>query len=303
MERVYFNHSLLEDAADPEVAKLIVEIAQLKNAIGPIPLYVYQHFWSLKIQSGTLRAFVSHRHNRERAKVVILALMHNGPHFYDSPSAEDITITPGIDKPGFGTKLLHICFNDRQEHVLSLAGEKVLTHDFYTAASTGDSIGIVNLVGIGSLRHQLQSQLVFHSIDDVFREITRSNPSIEILAGAEKTARRHNFKGAYHDVYKTITALEKELSLLIEGVPDRQRMERFFQQTGFEISGESPEVLQNPRYRKHREFVVPSKGNTLFEWHIKIGNETRIHFFIDKEAKKIYIGHCGKHLPIPSYKS
>jgi len=45
------------------------------------------------------------------------------------------------------------------------------------------------------------------------------------------------------------------------------------------------------------------KGNVLFEWHIKIGSETRIHFFIDKEEKKVYIGHCGKHLPIPSYKS
>jgi hypothetical protein len=66
---------------------------------------------------------------------------------------------------------------------------------------------------------------------------------------------------------------------------------------------ESPEVLQNPRYRKHREFIIGSKGKALFDWHIKIGNETRIHFYIDREAKKIYIGHCGKHLPVPSYKS
>jgi hypothetical protein len=144
---------------------------------------------------------------------------------------------------------------------------------------------------------------VFHSIDDVFREVTRSHPSIEILPGTGKSAGRHNFKGAFHDVYKTVTALEKELSLLLEGVPDQQRMERFLQHTGFEISGESPEVLQNSKYRRYREFVIGSKGKMLFEWHIKIGNETRVHFFIDKEAKKIYIGHCGKHLPIPSYKS
>jgi hypothetical protein len=90
---------------------------------------------------------------------------------------------------------------------------------------------------------------------------------------------------------------------LLEGVPDRQRAEVFLQQTGFEISGESSEVLKNPGFRKHREFVTGAKGILLFDWHIKIGSETRIHFYIDKKEKKIYIGHCGKHLPVPSYKS
>lgn len=137
----------------------------------------------------------------------------------------------------------------------------------------------------------------------VFREIARSHPAIEILPAAGKSARRHNFKGAFHDVYKTVAALEKELGLFQERIPDPQRMEQFLRHTGFEISGESPEVLQNSRYRKHREFVIGSKGKSLFDWHIKIGNETRIHFYIDREAKKIYIGHCGKHLPVPSYRS
>jgi len=302
MKKVYFNHSLVEDASDPEVARLIVEIAGLKNTLGAIPLYVYEHFWSLRIQSGTLRSFLTYRHNRDRAKVIILALMHNGPHFHDSPLGEDVTITPGVKEHGFGKKLLFICFNDSQEYILSLAGEKILIHTTY--AVTGNrSIDIVNLIGKDGLIRQLQERLVFNSIDDVFREITRSSTCIKILTPAVKSAKRHNFKGAFHEVYKTVTALESELSLLVEGIPDQQRMEKFFQQTGFEISGESPEVLKNPKFRKHREFVIGSKGSVLFEWHIKIGNETRIHFFIDKEEKTIYIGHCGKHLPIPSYKS
>ncbi len=303
MKKVYFNHSLLADVSDPGAARLVVEIVELKSMLGSIPLYVYEHFWSFQIQSGSLLAFLTHRHNRDRAKVIILALMHNGPHFHDSPMREDVAITPGINEPGFGKKLLHICFNDFQEYILSFSEEKVLIHSTYTVSGTGKSIRIVNLLGIGALQGQLQSQRVFHSIDDVFREITRSNPLIEILSSAGKSARRHNFKGAYHDVHETVTALERELSLLIEGVPDKERMEQFLQQTGFEISGESPEVLQNPKYQKHREFVIGSKGKVLFEWHIKIGTETRIHFFIDKEAKKIYIGYCGKHLPVPSYRS
>lgn len=197
----------------------------------------------------------------------------------------------------------YICLHDSQEYVLSLSEEKVLIHESYTIGGSIGSLVVVNLVGMKGLLRQLQKQRVFHSIEDVFQEITRTNPSIEILPNARKSARRHYFKGAYQDVYNTIIALEKELSLLLEGVPDQQRMERFLQQTGFEISGESAEVLQNPKFRKHREFVIGSKGNVLFEWHIKIGSETRIHFFIDKEERKIYIGHCGRHLPIPSYKS
>lgn len=303
MEKVYFNHSRLVGASDPEVTRLTVEIVQLKNAIGAIPLYVYEYFWSLQIRSGTLRSFLAHRHNRDSAKIIILALMHNGPHFHDSPLIENVTVTPGIGKSGFGEKLLQTCFNDGQEYVLSLSEEKVLIRAIYTVTGTGKSITVVNMLGIKGLREQLRGRLVFHSIDDVFREITRSHPSIALLPAAGKSARKHNFKGAFHDVYKTVTALEKELSLLLEGVPDQQRMERFRRHTGFEISGESPEVLQNPKYRKHREIVLGSKGKVLFEWHIKIGNETRIHFFIDREERKIVIGHCGKHLPIPSYRS
>jgi hypothetical protein len=303
MSKVYFNHSLLEGASDPEVARLVVEIVELKNALGAVPLYVYEHFWSINIQSGSLRSFLTLRHNRDRAKVIILALMYNGPHFHDSPTAKEVTTKPKVSETGFGKKLLYICFNDRQGYVLSLAGEKILIHATYTVSGPEESLVVVNLVGIDRLQRQLLEQRVFHSIEEVFQEINRANPAIDILPNARKSARRHNFKGAYPDVYKAITALERELSLLLEGVTDRHRMERFVQETGFEISGESIEVLNNPRYRKHREFVIGSKGNVLFEWHIKIGSETRVHFFIDKEDKKIYIGHCGKHLPIPSYKS
>jgi len=303
MKKVYFNHSLLEGASDQELARLVLETVELKNTLRDIPLYVYEGFWSLRIRSGTLRSFLALRHNQDKAKIIILALMHNGPHFHDTPLREAITITPAIVKPGFGIKLLHICFNDRQEYLLSLKEEKVLIYKTYTVAGRKESLTVFNLAGIESLQSQLQSQRVFHDIEEVFQEITRANPSIEILASARKSAARHNFKGAYHDVYKTITALERELSLLLEGLPDRQRIEVFLQQTGFEISGESSEVLKNPGFRKHREFVTGAKGILLFDWHIKIGSETRIHFYIDKKDKKIYIGHCGKHLPVPSYKS
>jgi hypothetical protein len=47
-----------------------------------------------------------------------------------------------------------------------------------------------------------------------------------------------------------------------------------------------------------RKYNIPTLGKKIFEWHIKIGIKTRVHFFIDKDNSKIYIGHCGEHLPI-----
>jgi hypothetical protein len=303
MEKIYFNHSLLIDSSDSLVVNLLVEIVELKNSLGSVPLYVYQGFWNLGIQSGTLLSFLAKRDNQDGAKVIILSLMHNGPYFHDSSTIQYLIITPGVPKSCFARDLMNICYHDNQQQVLSLADEKVLTSPKYTISAGSQSIDIINLIGREKLLHYLERRLVFKNIDTVFQEIIQSHPTIEILLPARKSAMKHNFKGMFYEVYKAITALESEMVLLIDETPDQQRIDAFCQKTGFEISRESPELLRNPKYRKHREFTPGTKGKTLFDWHIKIGRETRIHYFIDKEEKKIYIYHCGKHLPVPSYQS
>ncbi|MGE5341761.1 MAG: hypothetical protein ACM3SY_09805 [Candidatus Omnitrophota bacterium] len=178
-----------------------------------------------------------------------------------------------------------------------------MIHEKYTLSSENRSQDILNLIGHEKLLRYFENRLTFNCIDEVFRKITEENPSIEILDSAWKSGKRHHFKGAFVDVYKTICALKSEMDLLLAGVSEIQRIETYLQQTGFEISGETNKTLENPKYRKYREFNIGSKGRVLFEWHIKIGNEIRIHYYIDKENKKIYIGHCGKHLPVPSFHS
>lgn len=303
MEKIYFNHSLLINSSDSLLVNLLVEIVELKNSLGSIPLYVYQGFWDLRIQSGTLRSFLAKRDNQDRAKVIILSLMQNGPYFHDSSTIQYLIITPEVPKSCFASDLMNICYHDNQQQVLSLADEKVLTHPKYTTSTGSRAIDIINLIGKEKLLHYLERRLVFNNIEKVFQAIMQSHPNIEILLPARKSAKKHNFKGMFYEVYKAITALESEMALLIDETPDQQRIDAFSQKTGFEISRESPGLLRNPKYRKHREFTIASKGKKLFDWHIKIGNEIRIHYFIDKEEKKIYICHCGKHLPVPSYQS
>lgn len=303
MKKIYFNHGILIGSVDSAVMASIVEIAAIKEILGSVSLCVSEDFWNLRIQSGTLFSFLTKHGNRDKAIVLILMMMNNGPHFHRLALNEHLVIIPGISQRCFAFELMHTCFNDKQEHVLSLVDEKILNHKQYTLSAGSRSQDIFNLIGKEEVLRYLENQLVFNSIEEVFQEITKVNPSIEILESAWKSARKHNFKGAFFDVYKTICTLKSEMALLIDGKPEPQRIESFCQQTGFEISGETKKTLENPRYRERREFIIESKGKVLFDWHIKIGNEIRIHYFIDKENKKIYIGHCGSHLPVPSFRS
>lgn len=303
MEKLYFNHSALINSSEQAVIACIVEIAAIKDILGSIPLFVSDDFWGLHIQSGTLFSFLTKQGNRDKAIVLILALMNNGPHFHRPVLVPHLMIIPEVSQGCFAFDLMHTCFKDNQEHILSLLNEKILTHKKYTLSTKKLSLDIINLIGREKVLRYLENRLVFNSIEEVFQEIIKVNPSIKILESAWKSAKKHNFKGALFDVYKTICTLTSEMALLIDGIPEPQRIESFLKQTGFEISGETKKTLENPKYRERREFIIESKGKVLFEWHIKIGNEIRIHYFIDKENKKIYIAHCGSHLPVPSFRS
>ncbi|MCU0289216.1 MAG: hypothetical protein MUF15_22825 [Acidobacteria bacterium] len=126
MKKIYFNHGILIGSADSVVRASIVEIAAIKEVLGSIPLCVSEDFWDLRIQSGTLFSFLNKHGNREKAIVLILTLMNNGPHFHRSALIQHMMIMPGISQGCFTFDLMHICFNDKQEHVLSLVDEKIL---------------------------------------------------------------------------------------------------------------------------------------------------------------------------------
>ncbi len=69
---------------------------------------------------------------------------------------------------------------------------------------------------------------------------------------------------------------------------------------------ESEMVIGNPDMRKKRTFKYKGKAIEMFR-HLKIGMEEdtsktiRVHFYWDAAKKKIVIGYCGKHLPVPSH--
>ncbi|MBG9611823.1 hypothetical protein ABE15_00925 [Bacillus cereus] len=223
--------------------------------------------------------------------------MNSGPYFSSAPSSRPM-IQPNFSS-SFCEEILFSCFEDSQEHIVSLQNENCLTSENYTVTHNSNSLDVKNHIGLSSLTNFFESQLTLRSINDVFKEIDKRTNKIKLLSEAIKSARLHNFHRKFSDVLSTILALETvDLALLKEGTNDIARMKAYQSSTGFKISGESEETLNKDRYEAQRTFVIPGMGKRLFEWHIKIGIDIRIHYYIDKENDLVYIGHCGKHLDI-----
>ena len=226
-------------------------------------------------------------------KVVIQAVT-GGPFFLDSNSEElHMVISPVVITGTFGEKILKICFNDSQKKILSFVNEKILSEEKYILTSSISSTEISNFKGIINLEKHL---IEFKDIQDVFEQLQRQKENIVILNNARKSAKKHDFRSFLPEVYCGITGLiEIELPLVLNNENESKRTELFYEKYRLEISKETSVTLSS--YAEDRTFEVPGRGEKVFEWHIKIGRHTRIHYWIDRESEKVYIGHCGKHLP------
>lgn len=65
-----------------------------------------------------------------------------------------------------------------------------------------------------------------------------------------------------------------------------------------EVSGESVTVNETPKKRAEREFYLPNGNKKNFEYHVKLQNGFRLHFYPSSIEKTIYIGYLGPHLSV-----
>lgn len=69
----------------------------------------------------------------------------------------------------------------------------------------------------------------------------------------------------------------------------------------YECSPESPQTLNQAKFRAKREFVCPDGERRLFDLHLKgLRGHWRIHFWPDVQNRKIIVGYVGPHLPTVS---
>jgi hypothetical protein len=285
----------MENSSKEDAYNLSLEIADLRNYCkkNKLDLYFYTGIWDIKIGNGTLNNYIYQIKNKDIVKVVIQAVT-GGPFFLDNNYEElHMVISPVVITGTFGEKILKICFNDSQKEILSFANEKILSEEKYILTSSISSTEISNFKGIINLEKLL---IKFKDVQVLFDYIQKQRENIIILDSAGKSAKKHDFRSFLPDVYYGITGLEEtELPLVLNNENESKRIELFYEKYRLEISKETSVTLSI--YAEDRTFEIPGRGEEIFEWHIKIGRHTRIHYWIDRESEKVYIGHCGKHLP------
>jgi hypothetical protein len=106
-------------------------------------------------------------------------------------------------------------------------------------------------------------------------------------------------KTILEQVKESLSSLNSFCEKWADETYDRYRHE-LLQEVGLnhKVSGESDKVMKDPRLRRQREFWLPEGRKEFFENHVKLSNGYRLHFFVDNQAKHIYVGHIGPHLKL-----
>jgi hypothetical protein len=311
MRDLYFNHSIFvgANANVEEFKTCLKEIASLSACAREegASIRFYEQIWKTKLgNKQELREFLFEMPKTTEDLKLIMGYVNQGPHYSDQTLVAGLTIAPDVSRGTFAEKLLHICFTDKHEGIVSPAPEPVLKSPSYSLSKGSELVDAWNAIGKEALLDKLRLLNPFRSIQDVFDDINgRHLQQLFILESAKKSARRHNFLNRFPEVHTALLALVAlELHNIVDNIDEAERIERFRQATGLEISKESAETMKDDYYRNERLFTIPGQQHSeLFEWHVKIGNYIRIHYFVDKSERIIYIGHCGKHLPVKNFKT
>jgi len=117
-------------------------------------------------------------------------------------------------------------------------------------------------------------------------------PYLILCGEVEKQLTKLGIQSKYFDqIIERLKRLNNYVRDWIEGSYSDDEVKQY----GLTASGESPGTLS--KYGRLRRFKLPNGERKLFEKHIKTG-DLRFHFYPDNEAKIIYVGYIGKHLPI-----
>ncbi len=290
MTSFYFNHKLIEDTHKNNSNDLISQFNELALITSEIRKEKHQLLFCSHINNNQ-EIFNNklYRSNCESISAIIEVIKNTDFYPINSNNFK------------FDTKddYLKMCVEDNQNLVASLSDESFLSKPDYTV----NDFSIKNFLGLNALKQyisELKPPLSFKGIREVFSYLKDVYPNkIEILNNAEKTAKKCSLDGDM--LIKIYRALEQAINVLLpHNTNNLNHLELDYKQAteeygSFDISPESQKTLN--KYGHLRTFNINGELH-IFSNHIKIGNNFRIHFYI--KNNKLYIGHCGKHLPIAS---
>ena len=124
-----------------------------------------------------------------------------------------------------------------------------------------------------------------------------------VLDSARGSARRSRFINGRELLDRLIRLVTSYRAVLLDGGDSKAR--GVFGRNEY-AAKESERVMANPAMRRQRTFDYHGTPVEMFR-HLKIGvaddptQTIRVHFHWDGARRKIVIGHCGEHLPVPSH--
>ncbi|BAK15702.1 hypothetical protein MKY51_12025 [Solibacillus sp. FSL R5-0691] len=306
MNKFILNHGCFVDIQKDFVLERFKELTMLINFLREkdCVISITEDLWSINVEGSTLQKLVHERMEKDTTLVTIITVMNSGPYFQfvqNFDGYEELITNPKVLKNTFEYNYLYSNVLDNCFPIISFENPKYITEDNYVYNVNGLNGDISNYLGLSKLEEYFLNSLRFSNISEVFEKINEEFPNIKILSSAIKSAQRHNFQGNQYKVYEAFKGLNNFERL--PAMSGEQREERFYEATKMKISPETKATMDVDRYKKQRTFSIPGKQSEIFEWHVKIGNNTRIHYYFDEEDDIIYIGHCGKHLGTVSYKS
>lgn len=306
MSNFLFNHGCLinedDDQLDLKLLSLAKIIEELKKK--ETTLSIVDTLWNIQTKNGLLADYIR-KGKHEKSILIVQSLMSSGPFFSmneDFTNFEQLTIAPSVPTNSFGYNFLYSnVLLEETKNIISFEQPVYLESPFYKYSVENLRGEVLNILGVEKLFKHFNDIQNFTCISDVFAQVESDFSNVIILNQAKKSAQRHNFHGSYSKVYIAFKGLSE-----IETKPlsrEETRESRFQKNTGLEISGESQSTLSRPRLKAEREFMVQGLGKVLFEWHVKISNHTRIHYYYDQERELMYVAHCGYHLETSNYNS
>lgn len=111
---------------------------------------------------------------------------------------------------------------------------------------------------------------------DVLERVRVAAPRVRFLDCVPKGIKSAHIDVPLPRLFRALVGLEVYAAAMERGEPP---VPAYQDATGIDVSDESATFHQQPNRRRQVEFTIPGESSkTLFGWHSKVGQSTRIHF-------------------------
>ncbi len=146
---------------------------------------------------------------------------------------------------------------------------------------------------IGWIQQQQKEGLQRSS--EVWEKRAEFFPHLELCGDVQKQLKKVGMSSHLSQIIDRLRVLDSFAARWERGVFDLAALQRT---TNLVATGESDSTMN--LYSAQRRFKLPDGRRKLFEMHVKTG-DLRFHFYADNQAKKVYVGYIGSHLPTSKF--